>query len=143
MRYFCDKILNIVCMSMTPKILKEINVTIFCLHILDDFGNHGNPAQGDGHFVPGSQGRLNWPSQLSSRLERNVPNIRKFGQIVTNYLSNRHHATLGFKYPQEIEGVQPTMGRPCKGHKPLSVAESSKASKDKKKEGNPEVWKER
>ena len=35
------------------------------------------------------------------------------------------------------------MGRPCKGDKPLSVAERSKASKDKKKEENPEVWKER
>ena len=83
MRDFCDKILNIVCMSMNPKILKEIFATIFCLHNLGDLGNHGSPARGDGHFVPGSQGsrgagRLNWPSQLSSRLEVNVPNIRKF-----------------------------------------------------------------
>lgn len=70
-------------MAMKPKILKEIFATIFCLHNLGDLGNHGNPARGDGHFVPGSQGsrgagRLNWPSQLSSRPEVNVPNIRKF-----------------------------------------------------------------
>ena len=41
------------------------------------------------------------------------------------------------------ECVQPTMGRPSKGEKPLSGAERNKVYRDKKKEENPGEWKEK